>query len=65
MVTGGARGTGAARARRFAAEGAAVTTADVLREEGESLAAELGPPTTFHTLDVTSSSSTVARRPAA
>ncbi|MFI8458571.1 SDR family oxidoreductase [Kitasatospora sp. NPDC085464] len=53
IVTGGARGIGAAIARRFAAEGAAVTIADVLHEEGESLAAELGPPTRFHPLDVT------------
>ncbi len=38
VVTGGARGIGAACARRFAAEGAAVVVADILEEEGEATA---------------------------
>ncbi|NUS45400.1 MAG: SDR family NAD(P)-dependent oxidoreductase, partial [Mycobacteriaceae bacterium] len=39
IVTGGARGMGAAFARRLAAEGASVVIADVLAAEGEALAA--------------------------
>ncbi len=42
LITGAARGQGAAEARIFAEEGAIVWLADVLDEEGERLAAELG-----------------------
>ena len=42
IVTGGARGMGAATSRLFAAEGAKVVIADVLTDEGAALAAELG-----------------------
>ena len=42
LITGAAQGIGAAVARRFAAEGAAVFVADVKAEEGQALAAELG-----------------------
>ncbi len=42
IVTGGARGIGAAIARRFAAEGARVVIADILAGEAEALAAEIG-----------------------
>lgn len=42
LVFGGARGIGAATARAFVNEGACVTIADVLEEEGRALAAELG-----------------------
>ncbi|MEU3253745.1 glucose 1-dehydrogenase [Streptomyces sp. NPDC006997] len=52
IVTGGARGIGAAVARLFAAEGAGVVIADVLDTEGEKLAAELGAPTRYVHLDV-------------
>ncbi|MEU0222226.1 SDR family NAD(P)-dependent oxidoreductase, partial [Streptomyces sp. NPDC006265] len=52
IVTGGARGIGAAVARLFAAEGAAVVVADVLDAEGEKLAAELGGPARYAHLDV-------------
>ncbi|KNE80926.1 MULTISPECIES: glucose 1-dehydrogenase [Streptomyces] len=53
IITGAARGIGAAMARLFTAEGASVVLGDVLREEGEALAAELGPAARFHPLDVT------------
>jgi 3alpha(or 20beta)-hydroxysteroid dehydrogenase len=52
IVTGGARGIGAAVARVFAAEGAAVVVADVLDTEGAKLAAELGDPARYAHLDV-------------
>ncbi|MFJ4625186.1 SDR family NAD(P)-dependent oxidoreductase [Streptomyces sp. NPDC088847] len=42
IVTGAARGQGEQEARLFAAEGAKVAVADVLDEQGESLAKELG-----------------------
>lgn len=41
LVTGAARGIGAATARRFVAEGAQVVLADRRTDEGEALAAEL------------------------
>jgi 3alpha(or 20beta)-hydroxysteroid dehydrogenase len=42
LVSGGARGQGAAEARLIVAEGGRVVIGDVLAEEGERLAAELG-----------------------
>lgn len=60
LVSGGARGIGAAIARRFIAEGASVVIGDVLIEEGRTLASELrqsGADITFTPLDVTSESS--------
>ncbi|MFF8845911.1 SDR family NAD(P)-dependent oxidoreductase [Streptomyces sp. NPDC015127] len=42
FITGAARGQGEAEARLFAAEGARVVLADVLDEQGETLAEELG-----------------------
>jgi 3alpha(or 20beta)-hydroxysteroid dehydrogenase len=42
LVTGGARGQGAAEARLFAREGATVVITDVLDEAGERTAGELG-----------------------
>lgn len=42
LVFGGARGIGAATARAFVDDGACVTVADVLEEEGQALAAALG-----------------------
>ena len=54
IVTGGARGMGASHARGFVAEGANVVIADVLEQEGRSLAGELGEHAIFSRLDVTS-----------
>jgi 3alpha(or 20beta)-hydroxysteroid dehydrogenase len=42
IITGAARGQGAAAARRFVAEGARVIVADVLDEQGKQLADEIG-----------------------
>ena len=53
IITGAARGQGAAEARLFVAEGARVVLADVLDEEGEAVAAELGDAATYAHLDVT------------
>lgn len=52
LITGGARGQGAAEARRFAAEGALVVITDVLADEGKQVAADTGGLFIFH--DVTS-----------
>ena len=53
IVTGAARGTGAAICRRFIDEGATVIVTDVLSEEGRTQAEELGPQASFASLDVT------------
>lgn len=53
IITGGARGQGAAEARRFADEGAFVVVTDLLDREGEDLATEIGNAATFKHLDVT------------
>ena len=42
LITGGARGQGAAEAKMFAAEGASVVISDVLTDDGERTAGELG-----------------------
>jgi NAD(P)-dependent dehydrogenase (short-subunit alcohol dehydrogenase family) len=58
LISGGARGQGAAHARRFVEEGAAVVLGDVLDEEGEATAAELrdsGGRAEYAHLDVTRS----------
>src|SRR5438132_1548497 len=52
LVTGGARGQGAAEGRLFAAEGATVVITDVLDADGEQTAASLGGRYMHH--DVTS-----------
>src|SRR5437667_4801460 len=54
IVTGGSRGMGASHARGFVAEGANVVIADVLEQEGRTLADELGDHAIFSRLDVTS-----------
>ncbi|MCC2030064.1 SDR family oxidoreductase [Microbacterium sp. YMB-B2] len=53
IVSGGARGIGEAHCRALAAAGATVIIGDVLREEGEALARELGDRARFAELDVT------------
>ena len=55
LVTGAARGQGAAEARLFAAEGARLVVSDVLKAELEAVAAEIGPDRAVACqLDVTS-----------
>jgi 3alpha(or 20beta)-hydroxysteroid dehydrogenase len=54
IVTGAARGMGEAIARRLVAEGARVVLTDVLADEGEAVAADLGAQTRFVAHDVTS-----------
>ncbi|MGW4740298.1 glucose 1-dehydrogenase [Nocardia xishanensis] len=53
IVTGGARGMGAAFARKLASQGASVVITDVLADEGKAIAAELGERALFLPLDVT------------
>ena len=56
LISGGARGQGAAEARMFAREGASVVIGDILDEEGLKLEAEireLGGQATYVHLDVT------------
>ena len=52
LVTGAARGIGAAIARAFAAEGARVWITDIDEAQGEALARELGEAHRFARLDV-------------
>lgn len=54
LVTGAARGQGAAEARLFAAEGASVVLGDVLDADGEATAAAIGEAAIYRNLDVTS-----------
>jgi 3alpha(or 20beta)-hydroxysteroid dehydrogenase len=54
VVTGAARGTGAAVARRFAAEGARVVVADVLDERGGEVVEAIGASARYVHCDVTS-----------
>jgi 3alpha(or 20beta)-hydroxysteroid dehydrogenase len=53
LISGGARGQGAAEARLLVAEGAKVVIGDVLEEEGRALATELGSAAVFVRHDVT------------
>lgn len=52
LVTGAARGTGEAIARRFVAEGARVVLTDVRDARGEAVAADLGEAARYRRLDV-------------
>ena len=59
LISGGARGMGAAEARLFAREGASVVIGDLLEEEGRRLEAQIGEAgghALFLRLDVTSES---------
>lgn len=53
IITGGARGQGAAHARMFVEQGAQVVLGDVLHDEGKAVAAELGDEACYVGLDVT------------
>ena len=53
LITGGARGMGAAHARAMVNQGAQVVIADVLDDDGELLAKELGDACHYLHLDVT------------
>ena len=53
LISGGARGQGAAEARMLVAEGAKVVLGDLLEQEGQALAEELGPAARFIRQDVT------------
>src|SRR5216110_519450 len=53
LISGGARGQGAAEARLFITEGARVVIGDVLEPEGRQLASELGNAAVFIKQDVT------------
>jgi NAD(P)-dependent dehydrogenase (short-subunit alcohol dehydrogenase family) len=57
LISGGGSGLGAACARRLAVEGGNVVIADVQKEAGSRLAAELGARARFTETDVTSRSS--------
>jgi 3alpha(or 20beta)-hydroxysteroid dehydrogenase len=60
IITGAARGMGAAEARRFVSEGASVVLADVLDGEGAEVAAQLGSDARYVHLDVTDEAGWVA-----
>ncbi|MBV9638674.1 MAG: SDR family NAD(P)-dependent oxidoreductase, partial [Mycobacteriaceae bacterium] len=53
LISGGARGMGAAHARLLVAEGAKVVIGDILDDEGKALADELGEAARYVQLDVT------------
>jgi 3alpha(or 20beta)-hydroxysteroid dehydrogenase len=57
LITGAARGQGAAEARLFAQRGAKVMLCDILDSEGQAVAAEIGPNAAYLRLDVTSEAS--------
>jgi len=57
LITGAARGIGAAAAKRLYNEGGKIVIGDVLDEEGTALAASLGERATYVHLDVSSKSS--------
>lgn len=53
LITGGARGQGAAEAELFSAEGATVMITDVLSDDGANMADKLGDAVSFMEHDVT------------
>ena len=56
IITGAARGMGEATARLFAAEGAKVALGDVMTEEGQAVAKDIGKTAFFQKLDVSDDS---------
>ncbi len=56
IITGAARGQGEATARLFAAEGCSVIMTDILVEEGEKVAADIGGDVRFLRHDISSES---------
>ena len=54
IITGGARGQGAAEARLFASLGARVVVTDILEAEGQEVAASIGDAARFVRHDVSS-----------
>jgi len=54
LITGAARGQGAAEARLFVERGAKVMMTDVLDDEGQQVASEIGDSAAYMHLDVTS-----------
>src|SRR5262245_28440354 len=52
VITGGASGMGRATVEKFVGEGARVVIADVQRDKGEALAAELGKSAVYVDADV-------------
>src|SRR6201990_3492613 len=53
LISGGARGMGAAHARALVGEGAKVVIGDILDDEGKALADEIGDSARYVHLDVT------------
>ncbi|MBJ7290173.1 SDR family oxidoreductase [Williamsia sp.] len=53
LISGGARGMGAAHARALVAEGASVVLGDILDDDGTALAADIGDAARYVHLDVT------------
>lgn len=60
IISGAARGQGAAEARLFAKEGAQVVLGDVLDTEGQAVADDIGDAAHYQHLDVTSEASWAA-----
>ncbi|TIT55734.1 MAG: SDR family NAD(P)-dependent oxidoreductase, partial [Mesorhizobium sp.] len=54
LITGAARGQGAAEAVQIASEGGRVVIGDILDEQGKQLAATIGEKASYMHLDVTS-----------
>ncbi len=63
LISGAARGMGASHARLLVAEGAKVVIADILDDEGQALADELGASARYVHLDVTNPGSGRPRQP--